>query len=199
MSLAYKKNDLFSPGPITRLNACVGKNGGPYDFRDYAQGYFLAARKLLDAVRKDPAYVDTLIYPLAFLFRHAIELSLKGLARDLGRALGQGKDPKLTHKLADNWTVVQELLKRRIQDFDPENKIIPMIDKVLRDYLEFDPVGEVFRFPEDKVGNLFLQEARLINVDVFGSVLEEIGEVFYNWFMRASELAELRQDETYDG
>jgi hypothetical protein len=198
MALRYKANDLFTPGPIMRLNACAGMNGGPYDFRDYAHGYFLAARKLLNNLREDSAYVDTLVYPLAFLFRHGIELSLKGLARDLSQLFRQQGNIRLTHKLSDNWASVRALLQRRPGEFDPDNTLIPLVDKVLNDYLEFDPSSEVFRFPEDRAGNLFLQDARIINVEVFGSVLDGVADIFDYWFFQAGRLAEYRRESGYE-
>jgi len=39
---AFKQNDLFRglQNDLSRLNACVGNNGGPYDLYDYSWGYF---------------------------------------------------------------------------------------------------------------------------------------------------------------
>ncbi|NWJ40810.1 MAG: hypothetical protein HXX12_07545 [Geothrix sp.] len=193
MSRDYKTNDLFSVGSNYHLNACVGTNGGPYDFRDYAHGYFLAGKRLLESLRQDYSYVDTLVYPLTFLLRHAIELSLKGLARDLSTLHKTEGQIKLTHRLADNWAIVRDMLQLDQDVFDEDRKLIPFLDKVLKDYLEFDPSGEVFRFPEDRNGALFLQDASIINVEVFGSILEEVAEIIEYWFYQVEDLR--RQSE----
>lgn len=38
MVAAFKQNDLFRglQNDLSRFNACVGNNGGPYDLYDYA-------------------------------------------------------------------------------------------------------------------------------------------------------------------
>ena len=38
----FKENALFRglQNHLSRFNACVGNNGGPYDLYDYAEGYF---------------------------------------------------------------------------------------------------------------------------------------------------------------
>jgi hypothetical protein len=91
-------------------------------------------------------------------------------------------------------TPIRTLLRRRPREFDPDNERISLIDKILKDYLEFDPSGVVFRFPEDQAGNLFLQDARVINVEVLGSILDAAGEIFADWFHQASRLAEYRRE-----
>jgi len=37
---AYNYTGLFRTGPNPSLNACVGANGGPYDFPAYGDGFF---------------------------------------------------------------------------------------------------------------------------------------------------------------
>ena len=43
----YSYNSLFRPGPNSSLNACVGANGGPYDFGSYAEGFLKLGFRLL--------------------------------------------------------------------------------------------------------------------------------------------------------
>jgi hypothetical protein len=195
----YRQNDIFRRGSDFRLNACVGTNGGLYDFSDYARGYFLAAENVLASLRQDSACVDILVYPLAFLFRHGIELSLKGLARELSELAGAKTNVKLTHKLSDNWSAVKQELVKRSSHFDTENRLIQLVDQVLKDYLEFDPVGEVFRFPEDRGGNLFLQEARIINVEVLGGALKQVADAFDYWFYVVSAQKEYERECKNEG
>ena len=180
----YKENDIFRRGPQTRLNACVGPNGGPYDFEDYARGYFLAAKSQLAAICENSAYVDILIYPLSYCYRHGIELAFKHLARELPGLFRENGTISMTHKLNDNWRRVRGYLCKRPEFFDPDDRLISYTDKVLKDFLEFDPGGDVFRFPENRDGELHLQDARIINVEVLGAYLNELGEIFEFWFRR---------------
>jgi hypothetical protein len=190
----YKHNDLFGRGPQTRLNACVGTNGGPYDFSDYSRGYFLSAKSQLNAIVENSGLVDILIYPLCYSYRHGIELGLKHLARELLLLFEEDEKIKLTHNLNDNWHHIRPFVARLSRYLDKEGKSVPFIDKVLVDFLEFDPSGEVFRFPENRKGDLHLQDARIINVEVLGAYMEVLAEIFQDWFYRSRDLYEMRSE-----
>ena len=68
----YEEGDLFRRVPSQEyheLMACVGTNGGPYGFDDYAIGYFEAARLIWNSIEGGEATVDVAVYPLTFLYR----------------------------------------------------------------------------------------------------------------------------------
>lgn len=72
-------------GEPTWANACVGDNGAPGAI-DYAEGFASAANTLLDSAISNQGInlrVDTLVYPVCFTMRHAIELFLKKFAENL--------------------------------------------------------------------------------------------------------------------
>lgn len=180
------------------MNACVGPNGGPYDFADYAHGYFLAARELVDSLQRKSNYVDIVVYPLCYAYRHAVELGLKYLARELPKLYGEKNDIRLTHNLSDNWQQVRPYLSRAGKYLDADNSAISYVDKVLADFLEFDPSGEVFRFPENKKGELHLQDARIINVEVLGAHMNKLADIFEFWFDKSKDLMEYRHELQLD-
>lgn len=62
MTTTYRSNDLFRDGPIPEMNACVGENGGPYDFFAYAWGFWDAAEATIRAAEDHEAPIDVLIY-----------------------------------------------------------------------------------------------------------------------------------------
>ena len=88
----YKQNDLFR-GENTQyhLNACVGKNGGPWKLFDYAYGYFHAADLAVESLVENPMRVDVAIYQIAYMYRHAVELSLKSLTWQSSPGFGPSK------------------------------------------------------------------------------------------------------------
>src|SRR5689334_8749180 len=96
---SYKANDLFRPGNNSNLNACVGRNGGPYGFIDYAYAYFDAGNALAVSCIDSGFFEDRAIYPMAYCFRHAVELALKHLTRLLPRIYSDSGEPEPTHKL----------------------------------------------------------------------------------------------------
>ena len=187
----YKQNALFTGGPEFKLNACVGRNGGPYNLHAYAGGYFRGARRLAESLAADTLYIDLVVYPLVFCFRHAVELELKHLCEVVPAALGKGTKISMTHKLLDNW----ESLKAQFQlhrEFIQHGEGIELVDHVIHDLVEIDPTGEAFRFPESRKGNKFLQDTSLINVRVLADSLEPVEGAFDSWVGIAEWMIENR-------
>ena len=87
----YLHNALFRPGPNASLNACVGDNGGPYDFAAYGDGFFHAGFQIVEAIKQGEWTIDILVYPAVFNFRHGIELYIKHLTILTNRLLNTGQ------------------------------------------------------------------------------------------------------------
>lgn len=184
----YKENDLFRSSKNFRMNACVGKNGGPYNYSDYSRGYFDAGKRLVESAHKDPFFLDVLVYPLVYLYRHAIELGLKHMSKVLPILLDEVGDIKFSHDLKSSWIAVSQLLKKMPDELNNE-ETMSFINKVILDFCQFDPNGETFRFPEDRKGSLFLQDSCIINIAVFGKIAIDVGSIFEYWFEEISILA----------
>lgn len=117
---------------------------------DLAYEYQVSALTLYTQILSAPYLYN----PTAFLFRHAIELLLKGLiiseAKKTGRirvdAIMIGKR-KLneTHALGDLWakykTIRQETMDSAMQSF---------VDKTIKKFNNRDPFSERFRYPRSK-------------------------------------------------
>jgi hypothetical protein len=179
----YKQNPSFQGVKGSLLNAAVGRNGGPPTTYDYATGYFVAAKSLVDAIyyQGKTAEVDLLIYPVVFLYRHGIELGLKSLVQILPSLWGERYDPsEKNHKLLNEWKTVKDYLAKH-SDFDKDNVLIPKVEDILNNLVEFDPTGQVFRYPEDKHGNQHLLEAISINIGVLANDMEFIRSAIDHW------------------
>jgi hypothetical protein len=87
-------NNTFSGGEPTWASACVGDNRAPGAIA-YAKGFASAGNALLDSAianRGMHLTVDTLVYPVCFTTRHAVELFLKKVIEDLvGSIAPQGR------------------------------------------------------------------------------------------------------------
>ena len=127
----YKVNALFQPGPITFLNACVGQNGGPYEFNAYSLGYFEAAESIVETSRRGALTVDLVIYPITYCYRHAIELALKYLIDKVPSIWDEKATFPTTHRLTDAWKVLVPFLQRD-QIFDNGGNTA-LIDGVISD------------------------------------------------------------------
>lgn len=79
------------------FKASDGRTNAPLNFGVnpdflYCEGYLKGARILANYARNRGHDQEVLIFPIAFLYRHHIELSLKGLVRD-ARDLSSEKKP----------------------------------------------------------------------------------------------------------
>lgn len=151
-----KRNRAFS-------SAKSGKGSKAFDlesiysrFPQHANAFKLAADMVIDAydgARRVPHH-DELFLPVAYLYRHFLELKLKSLirvARDQGffrndqrriqRILGR-------HDLLDLWTQVRKFL----EDGWPGGPSGPLdgVENVVKQFHKADPDGQTLRYDRDK-------------------------------------------------
>jgi hypothetical protein len=171
---------LFRPGPNLNLNACVGTNGGPYDFGAYGEGFFTAGFEIIAAITKGAWTIDILIYPAVFDFRHGIELYLKHFTILANRLLGSDETMKKGHGITKNWEELKELFVRIDNPFfDPTE--IGVVEDILNDIVMIDATGQVFRYPEDNKGQPHLEDIAIINAEVLQDGMRVLADIFENW------------------
>ncbi len=187
-------NSLFRPGQNTRLNACVGRNGGPAGFDRYAGGYFEAGKRLVKSLQEDPWDVDSLIYPLVMVYRHGIETALKHLGKILPFVCDETAEVKLTHTLMDNWKVVRRCMEKLGEAPDG----LSQIESKLKELLQIDPSGATFRYPEAKNRTPHLQDTSLINAEVFGEEMAFLAQFFEGSCYWADHLLEQKCEAIQD-
>jgi hypothetical protein len=124
--------------------------------------------------------VDLMIYPIAYNLRHGIELYLKHFCRTLPTLWESQEHAKPSHKLLDNWAIVKEYVSRDSY-FSLGSDAIDLVERIIKDVVEIDPSGEIFRFPYSKKHDLHLAEQSLINVLVLESAIGELLDVFVRW------------------
>jgi hypothetical protein len=164
MSKENASGQPLSPFPVTWNPDTTAVLCWSRNLQAYAEGYLQASRLLADAVlegRHVPkAFVHDSVFPIAFLYRHYVELRLKELALTAReclwkRAVGDG-DPGLrdqmkelqvpdTHDLWCLWRVFLPLLARLRPD--PGNEVSTRVSRRIRALADADPKGESFRYP----------------------------------------------------
>ena len=188
----FTPNALFRGGPNYDLNACVGENGGPYDLRDYGQGFFDGGVAIIDAARERRAPVDVLVYPAAFAFRHGIELYLKHILASLAQLR---RFPPLgkNHSILEYFDAAAKQMDTTRNDLaDPEDVVTARA--IVYDFHQIDPTGQVFRYPEDIKGSVHLLGLKIINVEVLEAGMSALREILEDWIDRTNHLLEM-QDE----
>lgn len=109
----FAGQQLFIQGEDWHNNAMLGWTHFPWDI--YAAGYKDAADALVGALAERKASLDSVVYPLVFLYRQGLELQLK-LILPLARRLA-GKEAVADHQhgLMPLWNE----LRRHLQQLDP--------------------------------------------------------------------------------
>ncbi|MCI0350388.1 MAG: hypothetical protein L0Z53_13265, partial [Acidobacteriales bacterium] len=102
-------DSLLAIGDDLEKIALAGTSG--YPFLDYAVAYKRAADVCVESVEQQTERADRMIYPVAFLYRHYIELMLKGIIQ-IGRVLDR-KPPDFPqhHRIAELWQECRAVLE----------------------------------------------------------------------------------------
>jgi hypothetical protein len=138
------------------LNAEVRYVQSRKNFHAYLEGYRRAAIKLFKSACDEGRGANYYVWPLAFLWRHHIELSLKavigsGRALDLRRATFPHG-----HRLVALW---REALPHIIACGSADSPELPNVQSTLEDFERLDPGSDGFRYPLARDGvNASLQD-----------------------------------------
>lgn len=176
----FTGQQLFIQGEDWQNNAMLGWTHFPWDM--YAAGYKDAADALVGALAERKTSLDSVVYPLVFLYRQGLELKLK-LILPLARRLA-GKDPvsDLGHGLMPLWSE----LRRHLEQLNPcgDHKELPAIEDFIRQLETVDPGSFAFRYPTSKKGEVSLPELRFVNVRHLSEVLDSVFMLMdgiYSW------------------
>lgn len=125
----------------------------------HAQAFKLAAELVVDAYEEADRRLeyDELFYPVAYLYRHCVELRLKDIiTTGLGMHFFKKADVKEAmenHNLARLWNHAKKLLKDRWKGADETP--LKAVESVINELHQVDPTGQAFRFDADKSGRRF--------------------------------------------
>jgi hypothetical protein len=146
-----KDTQLFAPDIDPQHNACLTRVHLPWGL--YADGYRRAAELLIEHC--ETFYEkNTLVYPIVFLYRQYIELRLKDIVRESKQVVEKPSPPLQHHKLDALWPVCRSIIQER--DLPVSTEDLSRIESCIKQFREFDPTSEAFRYPETKQGGLSL-------------------------------------------
>ncbi len=160
---------LFATATEWRHDACLKHY--PNDWLSYAVGYKDAADVVVADFVKGTHRRDPLVFPIVFLYRQFLELSLKYLIRQTRDYPATTDDFATTHKLDDLWRLLRGLLNQACGSGGDE---MDQIERLIGEFCAVDPLSQAFRYPEYKDGNPSLPNISYINVvnmrDVVGKI-----------------------------
>jgi hypothetical protein len=142
----------FPSADRERLDAFLMPSDGAY-----VVGYQDAADIIVDAAQKDDLNTDNIFFPVAYLYRHHLELMLKGL---VGFGLRVGALEKCEACMTEhNLHILWNKAKQLIQQVWPDSPAgdIKAVEQVILEFHKLDPSGQVLRYARDKEGNQHLR------------------------------------------
>jgi hypothetical protein len=171
-------NKLFKGVAKDLSNADIGWMHDKSPF--YNEGYKTAARELsTDYEKRDTKEKDTLVFPIIFLYRQYIELTLKDLIRETDLKLNFQRNDKIleNHALLPLW---DEAIKQYEEHISVNNITLvftPTIKKersIVNQFNQIDGGSFSFRYATDKQGNDYLNNIDYISVNNFKSQIETV-------------------------
>ncbi len=135
-------------------------------WRAYALGYRRAFERLVDSIPMQQGH-DTLVYPIVWLARHAMEVALKALIVAFKEELGMGEGFKLNHNLLGLREKAERLVRKLGAE---EDEALSRVREGIAKIAGLDPDGTRFRYPEARDGTPSTTEAA-INLDVLSEVV----------------------------
>jgi len=154
--------------PRETLRALIGFARNPWTI--YTKGYLDAANELvasLEALQGRRGKVDFYVYPIAFLYRHHIELSIKRLYLMVCHYLGTKPTLITSHTLLNNWQDFKANLLVAAQNNDmmtDTQQFVTQVEAKLNQFVTLDRSSMTFRYPVDKDGQSLLAGRKHLHV-----------------------------------
>jgi len=149
---------------------------GAYTRSGMAEGFKAAADRIVDSCEENAGHPDVFLYPVAFLYRHYLELQLKNIILIGAELAEEGLDPKATwgHDLKKLWATAKKAVFNVWPGGDPNE--LKVADVAVAEFSVLDFDGQCFRYFEDAKGNTNLKNApRII---CLGNLQSEMNAVF---------------------
>lgn len=156
-----QKNDvLFSDSKEWWQNACVGWTRDAWT--GYSEGYWRAADLLVQHSLENQSCQDFLVYPVVFLYRQALEVTLKHLLHIGNQLLNRSSAIPMQHQLLPLWQRCRTIL----EEIWPEGAKgdLDAVESILREFDARDPRSTTFRYPVQKDGSVSLPDSERIDL-----------------------------------
>jgi len=152
----------------------------------YAEGYRRAARLLADYAISEKWDIDFLVYPIAFMYRHNIELQLKRLIPDaaflanVALSDDNRKPLRSSHRLDELWGLFKSLLAHLEGEFGLNMDDLKAIESYINQIHQIDDLSFSFRYITRKSGDPSIDTTKLphINIGVLANAMEKLTGYF---------------------
>lgn len=160
----------------------------------YTSAYRMAADRLIDSLADDHSEIDFLIYPILYLYRHYLELSLKGLIRDGVSLLDWGRKPPEGHGLNNLWIQAKGVINAAARLDGQKEPNLSIIDNCIKRFAEADPTGEFFRYPRHRDDKPIEHKVSRINVRLLRKEMDNTVQEIEMWANGISAYLDLKSE-----
>jgi hypothetical protein len=163
-------DQVFGPDEDWYNNAFINSAFDGWDLN--ASGYLQAAQLLVKAIVNTRESPDAVVYPIAFLYRHYLELRLKTIITEGQELLGQRVELRMDHNLDGLLKTARKIIEE-VYSKDPKEPV-KAVEECMVQFCNLDRQSYAFRYPADKLGNRYLKDLKLLNVRQLGEVMDRI-------------------------
>ncbi len=168
----YSDDPFFKRNPVSTWNACIGKQA--YE-EHYIDGYIEAAMELAGAVIDKKMYEnrDTLVLPILYTARHAVELALKFATDRLVEAALIQPGGRRNHDVKAYW----ERLHGASLGDEKLLQIIQALKPFINSLSRIDNDGQELRYHLNQCNEPSLSNYSLANLEVIRASLSDLSEI----------------------
>ena len=135
-------------------------------------GYKLAADLLIKEAEEQAPTRRKLVYPIAFCYRHYLELTLKAILSEYGAMAGV-RENWSSHNLQVLWKDVRALVANCGIGL-PDNVWTEAFCARIEELTEIDRSSDAFRYPADRTGAEFKGGASLVDLAAMRETMQAI-------------------------
>jgi len=139
------------------------------------KGYFRSAEALVDIALENWMEKDMLVYPILFLYRHALEINLKYIINFYGRHV-EVEPVWDTHDFEKLWPSFLQVLDRFGTD-DPD-RADQYVGAIIAQFGKVDPRSFSYRYPCDRTGTPIPLVQKRMDLENLKDVMEGIFSYF---------------------
>jgi|SRR5579871_638504 len=171
-------------GPADSVYACgeaevvIGGPAGPLDdpVAKYEEGYYEASMELVESAA-GRIHAEWTVFPIIFVSRHALELSLKKLLVEVVNPVPE--DVGKEHNIGVLWELLLTRLQERYPCAVPQNAAL--ITKIISQLTEIDPESMNSRYATKKdFKTLSIATARSLSLRNLQAIVGKLYNEFYN-------------------
>lgn len=183
---------FFSVVPGTQWNACIGKQAHELNYLD---GYIEAAIELVSAVidKGMMSSRDTLVMPILYNTRHALELSLKFAISKLYDMGAIPSTHKMDHDILSHW---KHLHSHSVGD-RTVRELVSQIKPYVTSLAQIDEDGQELRYAETRSMDRSLNDFSVANLLLIRSSIEKLSALLVRLRDRIVELEWERETGSY--